>query len=157
MWTPDGNRVAFASSEAPLSWKAADGTGEVQPLGERELEFPQAFTPDGKTVVFEQRGGTYDIGMLSLDGERASTILLDTEHQERNVALSPDGRSHSVGNNVYFGYRALIAVTLGHHIVDTRPQNSFPGPLNRHVERRVLFAPRVEVHEISMSELKKSS
>ena len=30
--------------------------------------------------------------MLSVDGERTSTILLDTEFQEANAALSPDGR-----------------------------------------------------------------
>ena len=92
-WTPDGARVAFGSAVAPLSWKAADGTGEVEPLGERESQYPQAFTPDGTTVVFEHRGGgNNDIGILSLDGERTSTILLDSEFAERNAALSRDGR-----------------------------------------------------------------
>lgn len=91
-WTPDGARVAFGASGIPLSWKAADGTGEVEPLGEMIGQFPQAFTPDGTTVVLEQRGGGYDIGMLSVDGERTSMILLDTEFAERNAALSRDGR-----------------------------------------------------------------
>ena len=30
--------------------------------------------------------------MLSLEGERISTLLLETEFRERNAALSPDGR-----------------------------------------------------------------
>lgn len=91
-WTPDGARVAFGSPGAPMSWKAADGTGDVEPLGERNNQYPQAFTPDGTTVVFEQRGAGMDLGMLSLDGKRTSTILLDSEFAERNAALSRDGR-----------------------------------------------------------------
>lgn len=75
-----------------MSWKAADGTGDVEPLGERNNQYPQAFTPDGTTVVFEQRGAGMDLGMLSLDGKRTSTILLDSEFAERNAALSRDGR-----------------------------------------------------------------
>ena len=92
-WTPDGARVAFGSLVAPLSWKAADGTGAVEQLGERELQFPQAFTPDGKTVVFTQANRPNDdLGLMSLDGERTSTPLLDSTFNERNAALSPDGR-----------------------------------------------------------------
>jgi Tol biopolymer transport system component len=91
-WTPDGTRIAFGSTVAPLAWKAADGTGGLEALGEQAGQYPQAFTPDGKTVVFEQREGGNDIGMLSLDGDRASTILLDSEFRERNAALSRDGR-----------------------------------------------------------------
>ena len=42
IWTPDGQRVAFGSLEAPLSWKAADGTGEVETLVESSSrQFPQ--------------------------------------------------------------------------------------------------------------------
>ena len=86
-WTPDGARVAFGRPDAPLSWKAADGTGEVEPLGEHDGQFPQAFTPDGTTVVFEQRGGdSIDIGTLNLDGERTSTMLLEGDFHERNAA-----------------------------------------------------------------------
>ncbi len=94
IWTPDGQRVAFGSSEAPLSWKAADGTGEVETLVESSSnQFPQAFSPDGTALVFQDRKslGT-DLGMLSLEGERISTLLMETEFSERSAALSPDGR-----------------------------------------------------------------
>ncbi len=93
IWTPDGQRVAFGSSEAPLSWKAADGTGEVETLVESSSsQFPQAFSPDGTALVFEDRNSAgASLGMLSLEGERISTLLLETAFWERNAALSPDG------------------------------------------------------------------
>jgi serine/threonine-protein kinase len=94
IWTPDGQRVAYGSPGTPLSWKAADGTGEVETLVERSSnQFPQAFSPDGMTLVFEDRNTTSaDLGMLSLEEERISTLLLETEFDEQNAALSPDGR-----------------------------------------------------------------
>ena len=85
-WTPDGTRVAFGS---PLSWKLADGTGDVEVLAADVPGDPQAFSPDGSILVFQSND---DLGMLSLDGDRSSTILLDGEYQERNASLSPDGR-----------------------------------------------------------------
>ncbi len=92
LWSQDGKRVAFGG-DVPMSWKAADGTGEVEPLMENPTgQFPNAFSPDGTVLVFEDRNSGSDLGMVSLEGERASTLLLDTEFAERNAALSPDGR-----------------------------------------------------------------
>ncbi len=94
IWTPDGQRVVFGSLAAPLSWKAADGTGEVETLVESSSrQFPQVFSPDGTALVFEDRNSPgWGLGMLSLDGERISTLLMETDFMERNAALSPDGR-----------------------------------------------------------------
>ena len=88
-WTPDGTRVAFG---APPAWKAADGTGEVEPLSENPATFPQAFSPDEGVLVVEIRGGGSDLGMLTLDGDGTVTPLLQEEFTERNAALSPDAR-----------------------------------------------------------------
>ena len=88
-WTPDGTRLAFG---APLSWKLADGTGEVQVLAETPQQFPMAFSPDGGVLVFEDRSDGVNIGMLALDGDRSSTLLLQGGFPERNASLSPDGR-----------------------------------------------------------------
>ena len=94
IWTPDGQRVAFGAADGPLSWKAADGTGEVEALVESsKAQYPQAFSPDGRALVFEDRNtGGANLGILSLEGERISTPLLETEFDEQNAALSPDGR-----------------------------------------------------------------
>ena len=92
VWTPDGQRVAFGGAGVPLSWKSADGTGELEPLVEKgDRQYPNAFSPDGTVLVFEDRSSGFDLGMLSLEGERASTPLLNTEFTERNASLSPDG------------------------------------------------------------------
>ena len=54
-WTPDGQRVIFSSDRAgtpALFWRAADGTGTAEPLGESESSrAPQAVAPDGRVVV----------------------------------------------------------------------------------------------------------
>ena len=93
IWTPDGQRVAFGSPDG-LSWKAADGTGEVETLVESSGQhFPQAFSPDGTALIFEDRSSSgADLGMLSLGGEHISTLLLETEFTAQNATLSPDGR-----------------------------------------------------------------
>ena len=92
LWTPNGERITFGSVDgfgAPLSWKAADGTGEVEPLADDEYGGPNTFSPDGTVMVFDQ---DFDrLGVLSLEGERVSTVW-DFEHRERNADLSPDGR-----------------------------------------------------------------
>ena len=94
VWTPDGRQVAFASNRDgtfDLYWKAADGTGAVERLTESENnQFPYAFTPDGKQLVFLEVGQNRDLGVLSLEG--SSEPLLATEFAERNAEISPDGR-----------------------------------------------------------------
>ena len=92
-WTPDGTRVAFGT---PLAWKAADGTGEVEPLSESPLTYPQAFSPDASALVVEVRSTREeiapDLGLLALDGDGTVAPLLQDEWDERNGAISPDGR-----------------------------------------------------------------
>ena len=97
-WTPDGERVAFASTRDDgmnIYWKAADGTGQVEPLTSSEtFKAPGPFLPDGMTLIFaEGRPGTQiDIGTLSLDGDHAVEWFLEGETGETFLDLSPDGR-----------------------------------------------------------------
>ena len=76
----------------PLAWKRADGTGDVETLSDEAERFPLAFSPDGTTLVTEDRAGGFGLGMLTLEGDRASTVLLDEAFREQNASLSPDGR-----------------------------------------------------------------
>jgi dipeptidyl aminopeptidase/acylaminoacyl peptidase len=98
LWTPDGERVAYASVRdhgSILCWKRADGSGSEEVL--MPMESDQAatdFTGDGKTLLFGQNdpGTNSDIWTLRMDGERRSERLLRTEFREGGAKLSPDGR-----------------------------------------------------------------
>jgi len=108
-WTPDGTRVAFGP---PLSWKRADGIGAVEGLDDAAGRVPQAFSPDGTTLVFVDQnteGGT-GVGVLTLEGDRTATLVIDGEFSERNGALSPDG-----------GWVAYSSDETGQHQVYVRP------------------------------------
>ena len=75
----------------PVSWKSADGTGDVESLIEdSNAYYPHAFSPDGTALIFEDNSAGRDIGMLSLEGERTSTVLLDDDFL--NAAPPPDRR-----------------------------------------------------------------
>ncbi len=87
LWTPDGTRVAFGP---PLAWKRADGTGEVERLGDDDFTaFPHAFSPDGAALVSWANLGLW---MQHLDGDREETVLLDDSFNESGATLSPDGQ-----------------------------------------------------------------
>ncbi len=95
IWTPDGERVVFASQRegsSGLFSMAWDGTGDTEQLmtieGTQSLR-PHAWSPDGH-LLFEYRaaqGTSQDIGMLPADGDGAWESLLDTDANE----LAPAG------------------------------------------------------------------
>ena len=70
-----------------LFWKAADGTGQVERLTDG-LARPYAWAADGR-LIFEE---AFDIGVLTIEGERTVEMLLEADYEERDPALSPDGR-----------------------------------------------------------------
>jgi serine/threonine-protein kinase len=91
-WTPDSLRVVFTSQRegGGLFWKAADGTGEVEPLMQSDDgAAPWGWTSDGR-LLFDTSEG--DIGVVTVDGEPTVEMLLETEFEEVVPALSPDGR-----------------------------------------------------------------
>ena len=97
VWTPDSQRVIFTSTRGGLPdlfWKAADGTGTTDPLGDGEgPRFPQAVAPDGSVVVVNELSeGNFNLITVSLTGDPVSEDLLVTEFNEGNAALSPNGQ-----------------------------------------------------------------
>lgn len=98
-WTRDGLRVVFSSgrdgSGANLFWKSADGTGVAERLTMNpNTQHPHFWSLDGMTLVFEeQRPETVqDLYVLSMEGERSSRPLIQTEFTEDRPSLSPNGR-----------------------------------------------------------------
>jgi serine/threonine-protein kinase len=101
LWTPDGQRVVFASSQGgdltSLFWKKADGTGAVEKLyseNSRAL-VPWSWSEDGKTLALLEFALTplgLDIGTLSVEGDRQRKGLLQEKYVETEPQISPDGR-----------------------------------------------------------------
>jgi serine/threonine protein kinase len=101
IWTPDGKRIVYWSNHEHATfggvyWKAADGTGEVEKLvsAPDRMLFPYSFSSDGKTLVMAElvTMTNFDIGILSIQGERMRKPLLQTEYIESMPQISPDGR-----------------------------------------------------------------
>jgi serine/threonine protein kinase len=95
IWTLDGKRIVFRSQADSVYWKAADGTGEVEQLVSvpGRIITPRSWSSDGNTLVLEEldftKGGYFDIGILSMEGERVRKPLLQSAGQPK---ISPDGR-----------------------------------------------------------------
>jgi serine/threonine-protein kinase len=105
VWTPDGNRILFGSNRnnrAATWWQAADGSGDAELLAEAPTRrfnnlVPTTIAPDGSRAVLTAtgpttEGGTADLWLVTMTGERRVEPLLATPATERNAEISPDGR-----------------------------------------------------------------
>ena len=121
VWTPDGRHIIFTAVRGVynLYRQAVDGTGTEERLTASDRQQRAvAISPDGKRLVFEELTPTknYDLMLLALDGpstrsaSSGSTVsvdepstslgtgaprirpLLQTPFDQRNAAISPDGR-----------------------------------------------------------------
>jgi len=100
VWTRDGKRIIYNSSRdgvPNLYWKAADGTGQPEPLLAKPPEsngalVPSTTTPDGKGLIYAI-GVPADVMYLPLEGERTPRPLMaQPQFNERGGDVSPDGR-----------------------------------------------------------------
>ena len=115
LWTPDGERVVFASTregQLGLFQKLADTPGDAEHLmtassGSSVIQ-PTGWAAEGQTLLYSEAGTTApDIGLVSMEGDGATELLLDTASAEASPAVSPDGEwiaynsSESGQNEVY--------------------------------------------------------
>ncbi|HXJ79171.1 MAG TPA: protein kinase, partial [Candidatus Methylomirabilis sp.] len=113
-WSPDGRWLAFGTGQR-LFRMPSDGSAPAQPLsGHFNNVIPNAWTPDGRTLVFTDQGSktVWDIGVLTIDGGEPH-FLLSTPANECCAALSPDGR-----------FMAYVSTESGDYAVYVR---QFPG------------------------------
>ena len=93
VWSPDGTRLTYSSGNAGVTVKNANGSGEAVSLLPG-AKFPSGWSPDGRFIIFRQRGTKtrLDIYALTMFGERKEYLLLDSPFDELHSVLSPDGR-----------------------------------------------------------------
>jgi Tol biopolymer transport system component len=128
VWTPDGQRIAFASGRADkltanLYWQRADGTGEAERLTESpNRQTPMSWHPSGKFLAFievhPQTGS--DIMILPLEGDGVSgwkpgkpSVFLNTPFSDSNAAFSPDEHWLAYNSNESGGFEVYVRPVPG--------------------------------------------
>jgi hypothetical protein len=97
VWSPDGARIAFASTRdgaVNLYERDARGAGQDNLLLKTNgNKFPTSWSPDGRRLLYHEIGPNKrsDLWVLAADRHEA-TVWLETEFDERNGQFSPDGQ-----------------------------------------------------------------
>jgi Tol biopolymer transport system component len=107
VWSPDSRRIAFtrfAEDMPVLSVKNADGSGEIERLTEpiQDAQFPNAWSPDGKTILYtvaytadrgpKRKLASTDLWLVTSGDPRSARLWFESPFRETGGAFSPDGR-----------------------------------------------------------------
>jgi len=101
IWSPDGRFVVYGGmgtgGRQDLMSIPADGTGPPELLYEGDAmgKQPYSWAPGGNGLVFQQQTGpeaSFDIVLLTFDGDTVAVPLLEGPANEIHPAISPDGR-----------------------------------------------------------------
>jgi TolB protein len=106
-WAPDGREVA-ANRLGKGIYAIDVRTGSTRRLTREGYDEAPAWSPDGKTIVFEKQvsGSNRDIYVMDADGHGAHA-LAHSRRQETNPAWSPDGRAIAFAEQGRTGNRVI--------------------------------------------------
>jgi Tol biopolymer transport system component len=118
-WSPDGTRLAFASTRAgndgatKIYEKSSTGAGTETILPTDTSSIPVHWSADGKYIVFSrlrQAGNTasYDTWLLPLFGDRKATPLLETGFDKFQARVSPNSNYVAYSTNESGSYQIVV-------------------------------------------------
>jgi Tol biopolymer transport system component len=101
VWSPDGSRIIFEANNSSIYDKPASGSGEEKLLSGGINSRPLDWSPDGRSVVYQEFGRTtgQDLWILPLEGDRKPRPYLATPFDERDAQFSSDGRWMAYASN----------------------------------------------------------
>jgi eukaryotic-like serine/threonine-protein kinase len=114
VWSPDGSRIAFASSrDGPLNlyMKTASGAGDEELLLKTDLpKHPSDWSRDGRYLVYSTRDPKTkgDLWVLPLSEDRKPQPYLQAEFNETHGQISPDGRYLAYSSNETGPYEVYV-------------------------------------------------
>ena len=98
IWSPDGNRIAFASDQdgpGNLYQKPSSGAAsDEQILKTNERKWPTDWSSDGRYIVYTSSSSKtrLDLWILPMEGKRTPFPYIQTQFNEDNAKFSPDGK-----------------------------------------------------------------
>jgi Tol biopolymer transport system component len=116
IWSPDGRYILF-SVPGGIYWTRSDGGSKPQPLTEgKNQQVPFSITADGKHLAFDELapGNGRDIFTVPVESDNSGLragkpeVFLQTPFDERQPALSPDGRWMAYTANDSGGYQVYV-------------------------------------------------
>jgi hypothetical protein len=96
-WSPDGSALYFSANRRDDIFHADLNKirSVTQLTSTATNQFPSSVSPDGRYLfIYERRGeaGNSDIGRMDLANDAVVEYILQTPFQERQPAISPDGK-----------------------------------------------------------------
>jgi eukaryotic-like serine/threonine-protein kinase len=122
VWSPDGKTVFHSSNvkgQAHIYAKSADGSGDEQTVLESNdaAEIPSSISPDQRYLVYvrvaSEGKGVPTIWALPLFGDRKPFPVVQTEFDQGDPAVSPDGKWLAYGSDASGRHEVYITAFPG--------------------------------------------